>query len=164
MAWGKRKEMLATGSRAPSLHLKDLKGQEHTLEALLAGGPVLLAFYKESCPVCQLTLPFLERLHQGAGGTVQFVAVSQDDVRSAERFNREYGISFTTLLDESRTGYQASNAFGITHVPSCFLIEKDGTVSWALDGFSKSEIESVGHRVGVAPFQPGEYVPEWKAG
>jgi peroxiredoxin len=164
MAWGKHKEMLATGSRAPAVRLKDLKGQERTLEALLAGGPALLAFYKESCPVCQFTLPFLERLHQGAGGAVQFVAVSQDDTRSAETFNRDYGISFTTLLDESRAGYQASNAFGITHVPSCFLIEKDGTVSWTLEGFSKSELESVGRRVGVAPFRPGEYVPEWKAG
>jgi peroxiredoxin len=164
MAWGKRREMLATGAHAPSVRFKDLQGREHTLEGMLAGGPVLLAFFKESCPVCKFTLPFLERLHQGAGGALQFVAVSQDDTRSAERFNREYGISFTTLVDESRTGYQVSNAFGITHVPSCFLIEKDGTVSWALEGFSKGELESVGRRVGVAPFQPGEYVPEWKAG
>ncbi|HSW49212.1 MAG TPA: redoxin domain-containing protein [Bryobacteraceae bacterium] len=164
MAWGNRREVLAAGSPAPSFRLKDLKGNEHTLEGLLASGPVLVAFYKESCPVCQFTFPFLERLHVGAGGAVQFVAVSQDDTRSAERFNREFGITFTTLIDEGRAGYQASNAFGITHVPSCFLIEKDGTVSWAMDGFVKGELESVGRRVGAAPFQPGEYVPEWKAG
>ena len=41
-----------------------------------------------------------------------------------------------------------SNAFGISHVPTCFLIEKDGTVAWVLDGFSKSEFEALGRRVG----------------
>jgi peroxiredoxin len=156
--------MLTAGSRAPLFQLKDLKGNEHTLEELLAGGPVLVAFYKESCPTCQFTFPFLERLHKGAGRAVQFIAVSQDDARSAEKFNREYGVTFTTLVDESRTGYQASNAFGLSHVPSCFLIEKDGTVSWVMEGFVKSELESVGRRLGAVPFQPGEYVPEWKAG
>ncbi len=156
--------MLAAGSRAPSFQLKDSKGGAHTLEEILARGPALVAFYKQSCPVCQLTLPFLERLHQGAGTTLQFYAVSQDDSRSAERFSRDFGISFTTLVDQSEAGYPASNAFGISHVPSSFLIEQDGTISWALEGFSKSELEALGRRVGVAPFKPGEYVPEWKAG
>jgi peroxiredoxin len=164
MAWGKRKEMPAKGAQAPSFRLKDLEGKEHSLEDLLASGPVLLAFFKESCPVCQFIFPFLERLHQGAGDALQFVAVSQDDARSTKQFNRDCGVSFTTLLDESRAGYPASNAFGISYVPSCFLLEKDGTVSWTLEGFSKSELEAVGRRVSVAPFKPGEYVPEWKAG
>ena len=164
MAWGKRKEMLATGSRAPSFRLKDLEGKERSLDDLLASGPVLLAFFKESCPVCQFTFPFLERLHQGAGAALQFIAVSQDDARSTKQFNRDCGVSFTTLLDEARAGYPASNAFGISYVPSCFLVEKDGTVSWTLEGFSKGELEAVGGRVSVAPFKPDEYVPEWKAG
>ncbi len=164
MAWGKRKEMLATGSQAPSFRLKDLQGIERSLEDLLASGPVLLAFFKESCPVCQFTFPFLERLHQGAGGALQLVAVSQDDARSTEKFNRDCGVGFTTLLDEARAGYQASNAFGISYVPACFLIEKDGKVSWTQEGFSKGEFEAVGRRAAVALFKPGEYVPEWKAG
>ena len=164
MASGKQRDLPAAGSRAPSFQLKDLDGKLRTLEEMLAGGPVLVAFYKVSCPVCQFTLPFLERLHQGAGGSVQFVAVSQDDAGASRAFNREYGISFPTLLDESRAGYPASNAFGISHVPTSFLIEKDGTVGWVLDGFSKSEFEALGRRVGATPFQPGEYVAEWKAG
>ncbi len=164
MAWGKQKELLAKGAHAPSFRLKDLEGKERSLEDLLASGPVMLAFFKESCPVCQFTFPFLERLHQGAGSALQFVAVSQDDARATRKFNRDQGVSFTTLLDEARAGYEVSNAFGISYVPSCFLIEKDGKVSWTLEGFSKSELESVGGRVGVAPFKPGEYVPEWKAG
>jgi hypothetical protein len=33
-----------------------------------------------------------------------------------------------------------------------------------MDGFSKAQMNDLGNRVGVAPFRPGEYVPEWKAG
>ena len=95
---------------------------------------------------------------------MQFATVSQDDAGASKAFNREYGITLTTLLDESKAGYPASNAFGISHVPTSFLIERDGTIGWMLDGFSKSDLEELGRRVGAAPFQPGEYVPEWKAG
>ena len=84
MGSGKQRELPAAGSRAPSFQLKDLDGKLRTLEEMLAGGPVLVAFYKVSCPVCQFTLPFLERLHQGAGGSVQFVAVSQDDAGACQ--------------------------------------------------------------------------------
>jgi len=164
MAWGKRKEIPAKGSQAPSFRLKDLQGHERSLEELLQSGPVLLAFFKEGCPACELTFPFLERLHQGVGGAVQLVAVSQADARQAEKFNRDCGVSFTTLLDEARAGYPASNAFGISYVPTCFLIEKDGTISWSMEGFSKGELEAMGQRAGVSAFKAGEYVPEWKAG
>jgi peroxiredoxin len=161
MAWGRQRELLKTGSSAPSFKLKDLDGKERTLEDLLASGPVMLAFYKASCPVCQFTLPYLERLSKG--GT-PFAAVSQDDAPTARSFNREYSIGFTTLLDASSGGYAASNAFGISTVPSCFLVEKDGVISWSMEGWSKGGVEELAQRAGVAAFKPGEYVPEWKAG
>jgi len=164
MGWGKHKTIPALGSPAPSFQLKNLDGVERSLAEMLAAGPVIAAFYKISCPVCQFTFPFLERLHKGSGGDVQFNAVSQDNAADSRRFNQEYGVSFGTLLDEERAGYKASNAYGISKVPTVVLIEKDGTVSWSMEGFVKAELEALGRRVGINPFQPGEYVPEWTAG
>ena len=164
MAWGRHKSIPALGAPAPSLQLKDLEGNERSLAEMLATGPVLAAFYRASCPVCQFTFPFLERLHKSGGGEVQFNAVSQDSAADSRRFNREYGVSFGTLLDEERAGHTASNAYGISTVPTVVLIEKDGTVSWSMEGFVKAEMEALGRRLGVNPFQPGEYVPEWTAG
>jgi hypothetical protein len=68
------------------------------------------------------------------------------------------------LLDREEEGYPVSNAFGITHVPSLFLIEPDGTISLASEGFVKSDLESIGERAGVTPFRQDEKVPAWKAG
>jgi hypothetical protein len=39
-----------------------LDGGETTLRDLISNGPALLAFFKVSCPVCQMTLPFLDRI------------------------------------------------------------------------------------------------------
>ncbi len=50
------------GDLAPEVTFFDAMGREHTLTSLLAEGPVLLAFFKVSCPTCQLTLPYLQRI------------------------------------------------------------------------------------------------------
>jgi len=164
---GKQRQMLARGARAPEFDLRDPGGERHSLCSLLEGGPLLLAFYKVSCPVCQYTLPFLERIHAGAGSAnppVRIVGISQDDARDTEEFAIEFGLSFPMLLDEADAGFPASNAFGIRTVPSLFLVEPEGSIAVSESGFSKRELEEVGRRAGVAPFQPGERVPEQKPG
>lgn len=161
--WGRsKKTMTETGSRAASFQLKDLKGTSASLDAILAKGPALLAFYKVSCPVCQLTFPYLERL--SASTSLQVVGISQDDADSTRGFNERFGVTFPTLLDAAKDGYAASNAYGISSVPSLFLVEKDGQVAKAFSGFSKRDIAALGDRAGVPIFKPEENVPEWKAG
>jgi peroxiredoxin len=155
--------MLETGRRAPDFELPSLDGKPLKLPDILAKGPALLAFFKVTCPVCQFTFPFLERIFENAGG-LQVYGISQDNARDTREFNEEFGLTFPTLLDDERKGYPVSNAFGIYAVPSVFLVEQDGTISSAASGFSKAELEQLGRRAGVAPFRPGEFVPEWKAG
>ena len=53
---------IAAGNLAPGFSLKSLEDQEYSLGKLLRRGPVVLAFFKISCPVCQFTFPFIERL------------------------------------------------------------------------------------------------------
>jgi peroxiredoxin len=161
--WGRpKKAVLEAGARAPSFRLKDLSGNMVSLEEILAKGPALLAFYKISCPVCQLTFPYLERL--AAGGPIQIIGVSQDDLGATQGFNQRFGVTFPTLLDQAQESYPASNAFGITNVPSMFLVEPDGRIASAFTGFSKRDMEALGGLAGVAPFRADENVPEWKAG
>ncbi len=154
--------MLPVGAHAPEFQLPDLGGTQRTLASIVADGPALVAFFKVSCPVCQYTFPFLERLHQGAGA-VQIVAISQDKAGATEEFCREFGVTFTTLLDDPKN-YAVSNAFSIANVPSLFLIEADGSVSASESGFSRRVLETVGKRVGVSVFLPGESVPESRPG
>jgi peroxiredoxin len=162
MAGGKQRKLLDPGSRAPDFRLPRLDGGTTALQGILANGPALIAFYKTTCPVCQLTFPFLERIHKA--GTLPVYAISQDDAEDTREFNRELGLTLPTLLDTGRSGYPASNAFGISSVPTAFLIERDGGISRVIEGWSKREIESLGGLAGVEAIRPGDNVPEWKPG
>ena len=74
-------------------------------------------------------------------------------------------------LDEKETGYPASNAYGLTSVPTVFLIETDGTVRISSMGFVKDDLERIAaelaERRRIAPtplFRPNESVPANRPG
>jgi peroxiredoxin len=160
---------LDSGTHAPQVVLPDLKGKTVSLSVELKRGPVVLAFFKISCPVCQYALPILERLHR-AYPNAAIYGVSQNSAKDTERFCREFGVTFPMLLDDPNT-YTASNAYGLTNVPTVFYIGQDGTIEVSSVGWSKSDVEEIGGRLGAAPnvsgaplFKPGEEVADFRAG
>ncbi len=153
--------MLEAGAEAPAIRLKTLDGQRWDLQEELGQGPLVLAFFKISCPTCQLTIPFLDRLARQSAARI--VLVSQDDAVGTRQFLDHFGVTLPAVLDELKV-YPASNGFHITHVPSMFLIETDGMISWALNGFSKPELERLAHRFSVPMFLTEERVPLLRPG
>jgi peroxiredoxin len=161
---------IVAGNIAPGFSLKGLDGKEYSLGALLGRGPVVAAFFKISCPVCQFTFPFLERIFKRYGGdAATFLGISQDDARSTKEFAAEYGITFPMALDAD--GYPVSNGYGLTNVPTIFLIETDGSVRVSSNGFDKKDLETIAkvmsERRKIAPaalFRPDENVPANKPG
>ena len=156
--------MLAAGAQAPDFELPDIAGAKWTLGESLKRGCVLVVFFKVSCPTCQLTFPFLERLAASVTPAApQLVAVAQDDAAGVTQFQQRFHVSMRTLLDVPRS-WPVSNAFRISNVPSIFLIEPEGRISLAVDGFSKAGLEELGTRFGTAPFRPDENVPVFRPG
>lgn len=163
---------IAEGNAVPNFVLKSLDGKEFALDKLTERGPVVAAFFKISCPVCQFTFPFLERLYQRYGGDgVAFVGISQDDARDTRDFAKEFGVTFPMVLDEKSKGYVASNAYGLTTVPTVFLIGTDGKAKTAFMGFDKNGLESIAASLAerkkataAALFRPDESVPAHKPG
>lgn len=162
MAARRQRPLLATGGRAPEFRLARLEGGETSLHEIAANGPALLAFYKISCPVCQMTLPYLDRIH--SPGRLAIYAISQNDEDDTRYFNEHFQVALPTLLDREENGFPASNAFGISSVPTMFLIERDGTISRVIEGWVKQDIEWLANTAGIAPFRQGENPPQWKAG
>jgi peroxiredoxin len=156
------RQLAETGSRAPDFRLERLDGGRSDLSELVVNAPVLLVFFKITCPVCQLTLPYLERVF--AGRRLPVFGISQNDAEDTREFNRHFEITFPILLDSEDEAFPASNAYGISSVPTSFLIERDGTISRAIEGWQRREIERLGGLAGVNPFRPNEQVPEWKSG
>lgn len=161
---------IVAGNIAPGFSLKSLDQKEYSLHTLLERGPVVAAFFKISCPVCQFTFPFLERLYKRYGSSrVTFLGISQDDANSTRKFASEYGVTFTMLRDED--GYPISNAYGLTNVPTIFLIEPDGKVKVSSTGFDKKDLETIAsqlaerRKIALTPlFRPDEVIPANKPG
>ena len=162
---------LTAGTKAPDFSLLDVKGIKFSLQEALKRGPVVAAFFKVSCPVCQYAFPFFERLYKAHGGQkVTVVGVSQNDRQETAAFLKEYGVTFRTLLDDPK-GYAVSNAYGLTNVPTLFLIGQDGQIEVSSVGWVKKEVEDVNHRlaeaqkISLAPlFRRGEEVSDFRAG
>ena len=155
--------MLRKGDFVPDIPLLDIHGAETTLDTILSDGKVLLAFFKISCPTCQLTLPFLERLYKNTN-LIQVYGISQDDPQSTKAFCERFGVTFPMPVDRAGASFPVSNTFAITEVPSLFLVEKDSEVAWALSGFSRQALEDLGHDMHVAIFRADDRVPEVKPG
>jgi len=147
--------MISVGAAAPVFKLGDF-----TLEGLAR--PVLLAFFKITCPTCQLVFPYLQRLVDRGGPRI--VGVSQDNAEGTAEFNDAFGVRFETVQDHASEGYAVSNAYGLTHVPSLVLVETDGRISWQSEGFAKAELEDLASRWGVTLFDGADRVPLFKPG
>jgi peroxiredoxin len=148
--------MLAAGVSAPPVDLPALEGGR----VQAPNGPVLLAFYKVSCPVCQLTFPYLQRM----AGSVPVLGISQDDAEATREFNQEFGVTFATALDPAGDGYRASNAYQISNVPSLFQVDAAGQIVRAWSGFSKADLEAVAAGAGLALFTDADRVPVFRPG
>jgi peroxiredoxin len=168
---GKKMSALIAGTFAPDFTLSTLEAKEFSLREALAHGPVLLVFFKISCPVCQFTFPFIERIYQAHGSrNVAIIGISQNDRKETVSFLKEFGGTFPVLLDDAKT-YPVSNAYGLTNVPTLFWIGQDGTIEISRVGWMRKEIDEINRRAaelsGIRPvpvFRGDENIPEFRAG
>ena len=161
-----RMATLEAGVMAPDFTLPTMTGETFSLSEALKNGPVLLAFFKISCPVCQFAMPYVERIFQGAQGrAVTVIAVSQDDPRATMAFLKEHRITMPVALDDTKA-YPASNAYGLTTVPTFFLVNPDGEIGIASVGWVREEQEQFYRALtaGGEYFQANERIPELKYG
>lgn len=162
---------LDTGTLAPDFALPGMDGKQFSLKEALARGPVLAAFFKISCPVCQFTFPFVERIHRAFGNrNLTIVGISQNDKKETAEFLKHFGITFPTLLDDTAT-YTVSNAYRLTNVPTLFWIAQDGEIEVSSVGWNRKDIEAINRKAAetvtqtLKPvFLAGEDIPDFRAG
>jgi peroxiredoxin len=162
---------LTVGAKAPDFELRATDGKPFSLQEELAHGPVVLAFFKVSCPTCQYAFPFLERLHKAYGQKgVKLLGVSQNNAKDTASFTKEFGVTFPVLLDNTEK-YPVSNAYGLTNVPTVFWIAQDGEIEVSSVGWVKADVSEINGKMaeaGKTPpamlFKAGEDVRDFRAG
>jgi cytochrome c biogenesis protein CcmG/thiol:disulfide interchange protein DsbE len=123
------------GRLAPALPRELLAGPPATLATLRAtakGRSTLLVFWASWCEPCRHEAPAVERFALSRAGRGRVVGVDwSDEAASARRFIGKYHWSFPNLRDgEGSVGY----AYGLTGLPSTFVIGTDGRIQQTLRG------------------------------
>jgi cytochrome c biogenesis protein CcmG, thiol:disulfide interchange protein DsbE len=124
-----------SGRVAPALPKELLAGPPVTLATLRtasAGRPALVVFWASWCEPCQHEAPAVERFARSQVGRGRVVGVNwSDELQSARRFIAKYRWSFSNLRDgEGAVGF----AYGLTNLPTTFVIGADGHVKQTLHG------------------------------
>jgi thiol-disulfide isomerase/thioredoxin len=147
--------MIGIGERAPAV-------QGATQE-----GPHALFFYKVTCPTCQMAAPKVDGFEAAYPGRIR--GVGQDPVAKLEAFASTYAMTFPSVADVPP--YDASNAYGISHVPTLVVVDGDGVVadvveSWDREGFNRASTRLAG-LLGAEPgtiSDPSDGLPAFRPG
>lgn len=120
------------GRPAPPLPREHLSGETVTLAAL-SGRPVLVTFWASWCGPCATEASALERFSRGLGARATLVGVNWSDpsLSKALSFVKRYGWTFPNLRDREGT---VGAEYGLTGLPTTFVIDSDGTVRATLHG------------------------------
>ena len=81
------------------------------------------------------------------------LAVSQDDRDETAAFNRRLGVQLETLYDPAP--WKASEALGLTNVPTIFLVGANGRIRETVVGFIRPRLEALARRAAKLSGRPG---------
>ncbi len=161
---------MKTGNVAPTFTLEGTDGRKHSQDEIKSKGLGVFAFFKVTCPTCQYTFPFLERIYQKVKDKgIPFWGVVQDPMDKARQFAAEYRTTFPYLIDDNP--YAVSKSFGISIVPTWYVVDGNLKVIATGEAWVKEEYvelatllaEKTGAEISGL-FNPGENVMELKPG
>jgi len=149
------------GSRAPDFRLPSTEGEVRR-DALLAEGPLVLAFYfEDATPACETEVSMLRDAHDDLRALgARVLAVSTDSPESHRAFaERLGGVPFPLASD---AGLAVARAYGVVDEGdprrsrrAVFVIAPDATVRLALPRFQPNNIAHVEAIVRAVAEAPG---------
>ena len=163
---------LEAGDKAPAFTLSNATGESVSLEGLLSQGRVVLTFYRGTwCPYCNLQLnqyqQVLDEIKALGANLVAISPQTPDESLNIQQKNElQFEVlsdngntvarQFTTVFKNGETPVETMKDLGIDFdsfysddsqelpVPAVFIIERDGTISFAsaIDGDYRNRVEA----------------------
>lgn len=116
----------------------------------LRGRPVVVNFWASWCIPCKLEAPVLTASARAHAGTVVFLGIDVQDLKSDGRaFLRKYKVDYVSLRDRSNSVY---DAYGLTGVPETYYLDSTGrAVAHAAGQVTRQDLEA-----GIAEIAPAK--------
>ena len=119
--------LVRAGSEAPTFIVKNLEGEEVSLDDL-KGRVVFLNFWRTDCPPCAAEMPDMELLAQRFNGRkFAMMPVSLDlDAEAVSRFYSARRLTMPAFFDPHQ---RIADKYHITGTPETFVIDSEGKVA-----------------------------------
>ena len=132
-------------------------------------GLLLYAFWKRTCGTCQYTFKYLQRFEDNYDGSgFRIWGIAQENNEDARDFARQYGASFTQLLD---TDLSVTEEYDLAGVPALYLVDGTDRILDSVEGFDAERLNAIarviGERTGkayVPVVRPEDEAPDYKPG
>ncbi len=127
---------------APDFALKSLDGKTVTLSGL-KGKIIVVDFWATWCGPCKASFPFLQKVHEKYQSNPDIVILAlntwervKGDAKEelVKKFIADNKYTFTVLYDENFV-----EQYGVTGIPTKFIIDKDGMIQFKSVGFMGGE-------------------------
>jgi thiol-disulfide isomerase/thioredoxin len=134
------------GQPAPQFTLPTLQADQPTALKQYAGKVVYLDFWASWCAPCRTSFPLLNKLHEKLKAKgFEVVAVNLDeDKANAEKFLKEFPVSFTVLRDAKG---EWADQFVVESMPTSFILDKQGVVQNIHHGFASADIKELEEKI-----------------
>lgn len=114
---------------APSFTVYDAEGNAVTLDSL-KGKPIVLNFWASWCGPCKSEMPDFEKVYAEYGDRVTFAMVNMTDGQretqeKAQAHIDKEGFTFPVYFDLDQ---DAANTYGVSAIPTTYVIDADGNL------------------------------------
>lgn len=112
--------------------LTALNGEDYTLSKL-RGQVVLIDFWATWCPPCRRSIPVFVSLYEKYRDRGFIVlGISREEKSKLVDFKNSNNVSYPILIDNK----DVSQAYGVTAIPSIFILDKKGVIQKTQVGFA----------------------------
>lgn len=131
------------GETAPLFTLPDIDADKPAISLkALRGKTVYVDFWASWCAPCLRSMPLINELYgKYRDQDFEVVAINVDDpIEDGQDFLLDNPLDYLIAADTDNT---VLNEFGVTGMPTSFLIDKDGIIRMVHMGFRGNDIETI---------------------
>jgi thiol-disulfide isomerase/thioredoxin len=128
------------GFLAPAFEIKGKDGKTYSV-----GGkrekPLMLNFWASWCGPCELEAPELKNVYEKYKDDFDLYGINttdQDNLADAEKFVKQYKLTFPILFDKDG---KISKQFHFSGIPTSFLIDRNGVVVEVINLLTPKQLE-----------------------
>lgn len=131
------------GETAPLFTLPDIDADKPAISLeSLRGKTVYVDFWASWCAPCLRSMPLINELYgKYRDQDFEVIAINVDDpIEDGQDFLLDNPLDYLIAADTDNT---VLNEFGVTGMPTSFLIDKDGIIRMVHMGFRGNDIETI---------------------